>query len=265
LAGGYLNLRSYLGNRPTDQLDVWGEKMEYPPKPEEVKVTEVPKGDSSLQGEERAFFSGKGDIPNRNYEYDENGSMTAPTAIYATEIFVVKGKRSEKDEAGNTMEEHERLHARYFYEAHKQIADELNKLETANTRCPKKCQVLAKAYIATVLSYYRMRLAYQNAELHNRTYSYQSLRKEFYQSDSNVRGEVYRTNVGNEKYRAPEEDGFPPHLQRMVGISGNKELYLDELRRHHKDKILDDYTDKIEKLDGQKQQALTKFKECLAK
>jgi hypothetical protein len=25
LAGGYLNLRSYLGNRPTDALDVWGE------------------------------------------------------------------------------------------------------------------------------------------------------------------------------------------------------------------------------------------------
>jgi len=29
--------------------------------------------------------------------------------------------------------------------------------------------------------------------------------------------------------------------------------------------ILDDYTDKIEQLDGQKQQALAKLKECLAK
>ena len=28
LAGGYLNLRSYLGNRPVDALDVWGEKYE---------------------------------------------------------------------------------------------------------------------------------------------------------------------------------------------------------------------------------------------
>ena len=28
LAGGYLNLRSYLGNRPADALDVWGEKYE---------------------------------------------------------------------------------------------------------------------------------------------------------------------------------------------------------------------------------------------
>jgi RHS repeat-associated protein len=28
LAGGYLNLRSYLGNRPADALDLWGEKYE---------------------------------------------------------------------------------------------------------------------------------------------------------------------------------------------------------------------------------------------
>jgi hypothetical protein len=27
LAGGYLNLRSYLGNRPADELDVWGEEV----------------------------------------------------------------------------------------------------------------------------------------------------------------------------------------------------------------------------------------------
>jgi len=95
------------------------------------------------------------------------------------------------------------------------------------------------------LGYYKMRLAYQNAELHNRTYSYESLRKE---------------------YKAPDEERFPRHLQEMVARGGDPGvLYLDELRRHHKDKILDDYTDKIGQLDGQKQQALAKLKECLAK
>lgn len=41
--------------------------------------------------------------------------------------------------------------------------------------------------------------------------------------------------------------------------------YLDEFKRHHKEMILDDYTDKIQQLDGRKQQALAKLKECLAK
>jgi RHS repeat-associated protein len=245
LAGGYLNLRSYLGNRPMDELDVWGEQMGYPPQPSDVKVTEVDAGDSRLHGEERAYFSQKGGLDDSDFSYGKDGSMTAPTATYDIEIFIAKGKRSEKDEAGNTMEEHEKLHARYFYEAYKGIADELNKFETDKTNCPSKCRVLAKAYVASVLGYYKMRLAYQNAELHNRTYSYESLRKE---------------------YKAPDEERFPRHLQEMVARGGDPGvLYLDELRRHHKDKILDDYTDKIGQLDGQKQQALAKLKECLAK
>lgn len=106
-----------------------------------------------------------------------------------------------------------------------------------------------------------MRLAYQDAELHNRSYSYESLRKEFYRSYSNDRGDVNRTYV-----RPPAEESFNGYSRRRVaGGESKNRAYLDELKRHHKEMILDDYTDKIEQLDGQKQQALAKLKECLAK
>ena len=78
LAGGYLNLRSYLGNRPADQLDVWGRAEVY-----YVDGKEGPKGFSHKHGTIPSHINNK---ENQNPNY-----ISDPTGIRTNHKEIIKG------------------------------------------------------------------------------------------------------------------------------------------------------------------------------
>jgi RHS repeat-associated protein len=189
LAGGYLNLRSYIGNRPTDALDVWGEKMEYPPKPEDAKVHYVSETDYHLQGERGRFESNMQQSNNPL----KNNVVEIPNPTYSPEIYIDKANPSAVDVAGGrTLLEHEKQHAKDFYDEYKQMAERLNKYEGMRVNDGFCKDVFLKIY-RLIKGYHSMRVEYLSRKLHSESYPDQEIiRKEFKPYSNSDLVDVYK-------------------------------------------------------------------------